>query len=394
MANNSIEKLDFDNTEIAFDSKSDKELKEVKWLFRMMNNSFLVNLGSKLTPLAFKLRLPINRLIKRTIFKQFVGGETLVETQSDIDLLQRYNTLTILDYGAEAKSSDEDLDLVVKETLNAIEFAASNSSVPAVISKVTGLVSDDILLKMQAGTLLMPEEEVQKEKLFRRIDTICNKAHAMKVSIMIDAEESWYQDAIDMVAEKMMAKYNQESVIVFNTYQLYRHDKLNDLKTAHQKAQEAQYLLGAKVVRGAYMEKENNYAQEKGLPTPINPTKDATDKQYDAAIMYCLDNHEGISFVCATHNTKSTLQMTKIIEQKGLNKQHPHLNFSQLYGMSDNLTFNLAKAGYNVAKYMPYGPIKEVIPYLIRRAQENTAVTSDMSRELTFIQKEIKRRGL
>lgn len=394
MANNSLDNLDFDNTEIAFGSKSDKELKNAKWLFSVMNNSFLVNMGSKLTPLAFKLCLPINAIIKATIFKQFVGGETLLRSQKAIDLLHKYNTLTILDYGAEAKSSDEDLDNVVKETLSAIKFAASNNSVPSVISKITGLVSDDILLKMQNGTLLMPEEEAQKVNLYKRIDTICKKAHELKVSIMIDAEESWYQDAIDTVTEDMMVKYNKESVIVFNTYQLYRHDKLEDLKAAYSRAKDGQYLLGAKVVRGAYMDKENKYAEENGIPTLINPSKAKTDEQYNKAIAFCLDHYEEISFICATHNTKSTLLMTQIIEKKGLSKKHPHLNFSQLFGMSDNLTFNLAQAGYNVAKYMPYGPIKEVIPYLIRRAKENTAVTSDMSRELTFIQKEIKRRGL
>lgn len=388
-------KLDFENTEIAFSYKSDKELKRLKWLFTMMNNSGLVKLGSLFTPLALKLNLPfVKPALKATIFKQFVGGENLLDTQKTIDLLYRYDTLTILDYGAEAKTSEEDLDAVMHETIKAIELAASNSSVPVVSTKLTGLASNDLLAKMQTDSKLTKGENRQREKLMFRVDSICKRAHDLKVGVMIDAEESWLQISIDNIVDEMMLLYNKSSVIVYNTFQLYRHDKLQYLKDSHQKALTNGYLLGAKLVRGAYMDKERVYALENGIECVINIDKKATDKAYNEAVKYCVDNYETIGSACATHNVKSNLYQAELIEEKNIDKTNPHLNFCQLLGMSDNITFNLAKSGYNVAKYLPYGPLKEVVPYLIRRAKENTSITGDMSRELKLIDTEIKRRDL
>lgn len=387
--------LNFENTEIAFSYKSDKELKRLKWLFTMMNSASLVKMGSLFSPLALKLKLPfVKSAIKATIFKQFVGGENLLDTQKNIDLLFKYNTLTILDYGAESKTTEEELDAVMTETINAIELAASNNSVPAISTKLTGLAPNDLLIKMQTNEDLSLGELRQQEKLHMRIDAICKRAHDLKVGVMIDAEESWMQVSIDNIVEEMMRAYNKTSVIVYNTYQLYRHDKLEDLRLAYQKGLDNGYLIGAKLVRGAYMEKERNYANENNIPSVINTDKKATDKSYNDALEFAVKHYKKMASVCASHNVESNLLQAKLIDQSGIDKTHPHLNFCQLYGMSDNITFNLAQAGYNVAKYLPYGPLDEVIPYLIRRAQENTSITGDMSRELNFITKEIKRRGL
>lgn len=389
------QKLNFSNTEIAFSYKSDKELKQLKLLFSVMNNSKLVGLGSALTPFALKLHFPfVEKAIRATIFKQFVGGENLLDTQRTIDLLFRYNTQTILDYGAESKSAEKELDQVMNESIKAIEMAAANSSVPVISTKMTGLAPNSLLIKIQEGSELTAEEEDKKKALERRLDQICKRAYDLKVGVMVDAEESWMQETIDDLVNDMMETYNRSQVIVYNTYQLYRHDKLEYLKASHERSQSQGYLLGAKLVRGAYMEKERDWAKERSIMSVINPDKESTDRDYNDALRYCVENYQTIGSVCATHNAESNRLQAELIEKHGIDKTHPHLNFCQLLGMSDNITFNLSEAGYNVAKYVPYGPIHEVIPYLIRRAQENSSITGDMSRELKMITDEIKRRGL
>ena len=346
-----------------------------------------------LTPIALKLRLPFVRsMVKATIFKQFVGGEDLKDTQEVISLLQRFNTQTILDYGAEAKSEESELDNAVEEFISAIEMAASNDSVPIISTKLTGLADNDLLIKMQSDNRLTSRDEEEKAKLINRLDKICRRAYELSVGVMIDAEESWMQVTIDTLVDEMMEKYNKEKVIIYNTFQLYRKDKYDFLIASHKRAIERNYILGAKLVRGAYMDKERAEAPDFGLPILINDTKELTDKEYNKALKYCVDNHSEISVVCASHNAKSSLLFADMIIEKGIAKNHPHFKFSQLFGMSDNLTFNLAKAGFNVAKYVPYGPLSEVVPYLIRRAKENKAVASDMSRELSYITQEMKRR--
>ena len=387
--------IDFKDTETAFADKSNKELKKMKWLFKLMNNKNLVTLGSFIGLWAVKLRLPFaDFAVKKTIFPQFCGGENLLDCQSAIDRLYRNNVLTLLDYGAEGKSNEEDLDHVREENIKAIEMAASNNSVPGIGIKLTGLVENEILEMLHKGEELSVSQKDKYQKFYDRLDSVCNKASEHGVGVFIDAEESWIQGPIDRLALEMMDKYNNESVIVFNTYQLYRHDKLAQLKEDYELMRSKGLMFGAKLVRGAYLEKENDRAEEMGYPSPIQATKADSDRDFNAALKYCLDHYETLSFVCASHNLESSKMLATWVGQKNIDKSHPHINFCQLYGMSDYITFNLASEGYNVAKYVPYGPVKEVIPYLIRRAQENTSVTGEMGRELSLVSKEIERRGL
>ena len=387
--------IDFTDTEIAFSIKSDKELKKMGNLFSLMNKSALVDIGSKLGLIAFKLKLPfVDYIVKNTIFEQFCGGESLMDCQNAIDTLYKHNSLTILDYGAEGKSTEEDFNLVMEEIMRAIEFAASNNSVPVVSTKITGLIDNDILIGIQNGDELNEQQSRAYQLMVERVDKICSKAAELKVGVFIDAEESWLQEPIDALVMEMMEKYNHEKVIVYNTYQLYRHDKLSQLKSDHQTAVKKGFLFGAKLVRGAYMEKERERALEMGYPSPIQPDKQSTDRDFDEGVDYCIRNYKQIASCCASHNLESNKKQAELIEELGLQKDHPHFNFCQLYGMSDYITFNIGMAGYNVAKYVPYGPIEDVIPYLIRRAQENSSVTGEMSRELSLIKTEIKRRGI
>lgn len=385
--------LDFSNTEIAFASKSDKELKKTIRLFSLMNKAWLVNLGSAVGAVALKYNLPLSRRItKETIFRQFCGGESLMDCQATIDHLFNFKTLTILDYGLEAKSSQEELQHVENELLRAIQLAASNNSVPVVSVKISALIDNDILQKKQEGQTLDSREMKEYQRLLQRLDKLGTQAHELSVGVFIDAEESWIQDSIDELVEDLMSKYNKEKVIVYNTFQLYRTDKLSYLKESHERAQKEGYLLGAKLVRGAYMEKERAKAEEMGYTSPIHLDKDAVDIDYNEGVAYCVEHHKEIASCCASHNALSNELQAKLIHEKGIRRNHEHLNFCQLYGMSDIISFNLASAGYNVAKYVPYGPIKEVIPYLIRRAQENSSVTGEMSRELSQLTSELKRR--
>ncbi len=393
--NNNSSSIDFTNTEIAFSAKSDKELKKMAKLFSLMNKSALVNVGSKLGLIAIKLRLPfVDYIVKQTIFQQFCGGENLNDCQKSIDTLYKNNTLTILDFGAEGKSEEEELNNVMSETIRAIEFAASNVSVPVISTKITGMVDNGILIKLQNKEQLSSGEQKEYEALLERIDKVCSKAAELEVGVFVDAEESWLQDPIDNLVMDMMAKYNNDRVNIYNTYQLYRHDKLEDLKAHHKIATEGGFLFGAKLVRGAYMEKERERASEMNYKSPIQPDKASTDRDFDAGIDYCVRNYKNIASCCASHNLESNRKQAVLIDELGLDKAHPHFNFCQLYGMSDHITFNIGKAGYNVAKYVPYGPIRDVVPYLIRRAQENSSVTGEMSRELSLIKSEIKRRGI
>lgn len=387
--------IDFKNTENAFSIKDDKSLKKMHRLFSLMNKKVLVDIGSKLGLIAFKLRLPfVDTIVRNMIFEQFCGGETLKECQPAIDSLYKHNSLTILDYGAEGKSEEEELDMVMKETMKALEFAASNVSVPIVSTKITGLVDNEILIKLHNKETLSSEEQLAFEKLKMRFNNICEIAFNNNVGLFVDAEESWMQDPIDQLVIEMMEKFNKENTIIYNTYQMYRHDKLAQLKGDHKIAQQKGFLLGAKLVRGAYMEKERSRAKEMNYPSPIQPDKASTDRDFDLGIEYCIKNHESIASCCASHNVASNRKQADLINQLGLDKAHPHFNFCQLYGMSDYITFNIGKAGYNVAKYVPYGPLRDVVPYLIRRAQENTSVTGEMSRELKLIRSEINRRKL
>lgn len=387
--------LDFSNTEIAFKNKSNDELKKAYWLFKMMNKSWFVNIGSKLGTLAVRLNLPFSKtIVKKTIFKQFCGGTTLLDSQQTIEHLSDFNVFTLLDYGAEGKSSEEDFNRTMNENIKALEFAAANKFIPVVTTKITGIARFELLEKISAGDTLSPDEETEYSNALKRIDAICSAAFKTKTSIFIDAEESWIQDSIDTIANLMMSRYNKQYISVYNTFQMYRHDRLEFLMKSYEEAKANGYILGAKLVRGAYMDKERNRAEEMNYPSPINKDKAATDDCFNTALRFCIDNFEQIALCNATHNVDSSRILADLIFERKLPKEHPHLNFCQLYGMSDNLTFNLAASGYNVGKYLVYGQVEEVVPYLVRRAQENTSVTGDMSRELEFYNTEIKRRGL
>ena len=387
--------LNFQNTEIAFADKSDDELKRTAWLFGMMNKHWLVGIGAKVGMAAIKMHLPfVESVVKNTIFRQFCGGTTLLESGVSIERLFQSNVVSILDYGAEGKESEEDFNNTMNENIRALEFAATHESAWMISTKITGLARFDLLEKVSAGEALSEEETDEWNTVLKRIDAICHKGHELNVGIMIDAEESWIQPAINELCEQMMMRYNQNKVIVYNTFQMYRKDRVQYLKDSFAHSQQNGYILGAKLVRGAYMEKERARAAERDYPSPIHNTKVDTDAAYNEGLQFCIERYEKIALCNATHNEKSCMLMAQMIAQMGLRKDHPHLLFSQLYGMSDNLTFNLAKHGYRASKYMVYGSVREVVPYLIRRAEENSSVTGDMSREHKFVALEMKRRGL
>ncbi len=386
-------KINFQDTATAFADKSDNELREKFWLFKAMNFAPLVNLGTKLTDFAFSVKLPIKGIVKRTIFRQFCGGETIEECQPTIEKLGASRIGTILDYSVEGKLSETVFESTKNEIIRTVTRAKEDEDVPFAVFKTTGVARFDILEKINAGRELLKGEAAEWERARARVVEICEYAHSIKQPIFIDGEDSWIQDAIDTLATEMMERYNREEPFVYNTIQLYRHDRLEFLKESHRQAKAGGYILAVKLVRGAYMEKERARAEEMNYPSPIQPDKAATDRDFDAAIGYCLENVEEIAFVAGTHNEDSVCLLAELLHEKGIKHNHPHVFFSQLYGMSDNLSYVLAKHNYNVSKYVPYGAVKDVVPYLIRRAQENTSVMGQMSRELELVNKELKRRN-
>jgi proline dehydrogenase len=386
--------LSFENTEIAFRHSSNADLKRAYWLFKIINVNFLVKIGPPITNFAVKIGLPIKGLIKATIFKHFCGGETIRECENTIKSLQSGGVGTILDYSIEGEDDEKVFDETCEEIIRTIKRAAKDKAIPITVFKVTGVGRFGLLKKLDARATLTDAEQQEWQKVQERVLAICQKAHSVNVPVMIDAEETWIQDTIDLLALNMMRKFNKEKAIVYNTYQFYRHDKLDSIMDDNEVAVKEKFILGAKLVRGAYMEKERKRAEERGYPSPIQPTKEASDKDFNFALEYCIDNIKSIAFVAGTHNEDSCRLLTELLDKKKIDHKNPHVYFAQLLGMSDNLSFNLADADYNVAKYVPYGPIKAVLPYLFRRAQENTAIAGQMSRELGLIVKEKQRRKL
>lgn len=402
--------VSFDNTELAFAHQSDKELKRSKWLFQMMGNAMMLKFGLKAMPLAVKWKIPLtNYLIRNSIFKQFVGGESLEETKPVVDKLAQHNVKVILDYGAEGAENEDSLDHACDEFIKVIEYASQQTNIPFISIKVTGIARFTLLellhekmnqasgftiLEKYANAISTLDEEIKNswEKSLKRLEKICEFAHAKNVSILVDAEETWIQDPVDAITIMMMQRYNKRKAIVYNTIQLYRHDRYEFLYESYLHAKENHYLTGCKLVRGAYMEKERARAFSKNYPSPIQPDKTATDNDYNRAIRFVIEHVDEIASIIATHNESSNLIVCQLMKDNNLNSNHPHIHFSQLYGMSDNITFNLAHHGYSVSKYLPFGPIHEVIPYLLRRAQENSSVSGQTGRELALIDKEWKRR--
>ena len=384
--------LSFENTEIAFRHSSNADLKRAYWLFRVINVNFLVKIGPPVTNFAIKLGLPIKGLIRVTIFRHFCGGETITGCERTIKNLCEGGVGTILDYSVEGEDDEQVFDNTRDEIIKTIKRAGEDRSVPITVFKVTGVCRFALLEKLDAGLSLSQSEQEEWIKAQNRVLAICQGAAASGIPVMIDAEESWVQNAIDVLALQMMERFNNEKAIVYNTYQLYRHDKLGSLKEDYQTAVKKGFILGAKLVRGAYIEKERRRAIEKGYISPIQPDQKSTDKDYNEALDFCTDYIDKVAFIAGTHNEESCRFLADLLNKKQIDHKNPHVYFSQLLGMSDNLSFNLAHAQYNVVKYVPYGPIKAVLPYLFRRAEENTAISGQMGRELSLIVKELKRR--
>ena len=402
--------ISFDNTEYAFAYKPNKELKKAHFLFSAMGKPFLIKFGLTFMPLAIKCRIPfIKSIIRDTIFSQFVGGETLEETKPVVDKLEKYGVNVILDYGVEGGVGEAAFDESAHQFLKVIEYASKQQNIPFISIKITGVSRFGLLEKIDAFMLsenstgiferydqaikkLDEQEQEEWSRVLDRVMKIGKAAFESNVALLVDAEESWIQEPVDALTFKMMQSFNSKSCIIYNTYQLYRHDRLDFLTYSFSLAQQHHFILGAKLVRGAYMEKERNRALSNGYRSPIQATKENTDKDYDDALAFCISNINKIALIVASHNEESSLYAVQLLLEKNIPSNHPHVHFSQLFGMSDNITFNLAKSGCSVSKYLPFGPIKDVVPYLMRRAQENSSVAGQTGRELGLIKKELNRR--
>jgi len=399
--------MNFNDTKKAFAYKTDKQLKKALFLFKTMQLGPLVALGTRLTPWAIKIGIPIRGIVRKTLFEQFVGGESLEKTHEVCSMLDGYHVKVILDYGVEGGAENEvKYEQEKNNFIKVIRFASKEKNIPYISIKISGLTSTHLLAKLDftVANLLTPTNPLQFDDqlskldvkelgewndLLKRTKEICETASALGIGVMVDAEESWLQDAIDHITYEMMEIFNKEKVVVFNTIQLYRNDRLQHLKEHISKARNRKFYTGLKLVRGAYMEKERARAHKWGYPSPIHADKNATDRDYDEGLQICFENSDIVSLIVASHNEESTIKATRLSKQ---NKESLH--FSQLYGMSDNLTFNLADAGFNVSKYLPFGPLEEVIPYLMRRAQENSSLSGQTGRELELLEKEWNRRKL
>jgi proline dehydrogenase len=386
-------KLSFEDTAIAFSYKSNGELRKANFIFTLVNHPWISALATGSVKLALKLHLPVKGLIRRTAFSHFCGGETIHETEKVIEKLAQFNVGTILDYSVEGEKSEAGFENTMQEIIRTIEEAKTYGHIPFSVFKVTGVGSFELLEKINSKEQLNSQEEKAFERIKGRVAQICEKAYLCNIPVLIDAEETWIQDPIDQLAYDMMARFNKTRAIVFNTFQLYRTDTLENLKLGFREASSKGYFLGAKLVRGAYMEKERARAEKMGYSSPIQPGKEATDRAFNEALQFSISNITRLGLMCGSHNEHSNLYLTELLEKHKILANDANIWFAQLYGMSDNISFNLAKAGYNVAKYVPYGPVKAVMPYLLRRANENTSVAGQSSRELILIRKEIARRN-
>ena len=385
--------ITFGDTSIAFSSKSDKTLRKMYWLFGIMNNPLLVNLGSNLLKVALNLKLPVKPIIKQTIFELFCGGENIYDCREKSLELGKYGIGSILDYSVEGTENEDDFENTAREILDTIDKSVIEPRNPYAVFKMSGIASNALMEKLQRGDDLTEEEWLSWKRTHKHMEEICRGCHEKGISLLIDAEESWVQDVIDQLTYEMMWKYNKEAPIVYNTYQMYRKDMYHNLVKAYETAVRNNHYLGVKLVRGAYLEKERERAEDMGYDDPIQPNKQATDDDFNRALQFCVEHIDRIGLCCGTHNEFSNLFLTELMEKHKIAQNDPRIYFAQLYGMSDNISFNLANAGFNVAKYLPYGPVEKVIPYLIRRTEENTAIAGQTSREYTLIKKELARRA-
>ena len=390
---NFVAMISFENTKIAFDYKSDRELRKAYWLFKLVANPTLVKFGKWFTHFALTLRLPIKGIIKKTIFQQFCGGETIQECEATTKKLASYKVKSILDYSVEGQTSEKNFEATTLEIIATIQEAKNKADIPLAVFKVSGVSRFEILEKFNNPETKNSAADFKSfEGVVARVQRICQAAFDANVPVMIDAEESWIQDAIDRIAVEMMKQFNRDKAIVYNTLQMYRHDRLDFFKRELEIAKKEGYVYAVKLVRGAYMEKERDRAQKMGYPSPINTTKKDSDLLYDAALQFACENIEHCAVVAGTHNEGSSMLLTELMSKFNIDKHDQRVYFAQLLGMSDHISFNLSEAGYNVVKYVPYGPVREVLPYLIRRAEENTSAAGQTSRELRLIQQEKRRR--
>lgn len=384
--------ISFEDTAVAFDYKATADLRKANFIFTLVNHPWISSMATGFVRFALKVRLPIEGIIRKTAFDHFCGGESIEKCENVIQHLARFHVGTILDYSVEGEKSEAGFDSTMQEILRTIEKAQHSKSIPFCVFKVTGLGPADILGRINNQDILTEREKAAFERVKVRVSTICGKAHACNVPILIDAEETWLQDPIDQIADDMMARYNKEKVIVYNTYQMYRTSSMENLIHDFHGADNENYFLGAKLVRGAYMEKERDRAEMMNYASPIHPDKEATDRAFNQALEFCLNHLDRINIMCGSHNEVSSALLARRMAEMDLQPSDTRIWFAQLYGMSDHISFNLAKAGYNVVKYVPYGPVRAVMPYLLRRAEENTSVAGQSSRELTLIRKELRRR--
>lgn len=384
----------FNNTEVAFSLKTDTELERAYFLFKLIASEPLVKIGTAVTNFALKAHLPVESLIRATVFDHFCGGTTEDDCLNVVDKMYTKGISSVLDYSVEGKEEEAQFDAALQMTLKTIEFAKERLAIPFAVFKPTGFGRFYLYEKLGEKQPLTPEEQAEWNRVVERFDIVCKAAHEKDVALLIDGEESWMQDAADDLVTDMMRKYNKEKAIVFNTLQLYRWDRLDYLKKLHNIAKTENFHIGMKLVRGAYMEKENKRAEEKGYPTPICASKEATDINYDTTVIYMMENLEKMSIFAGTHNEESSYKLMDLMQKMNIAKNDNRIWFGQLYGMSDNISYNLAQNGYNVAKYLPFGPVRDVMPYLIRRAEENTSVAGQTSRELNLIKSERERRKL
>ena len=384
----------FEDTETAFALKTDSELERAYFLFRLIANEPLVRIGTAVTNFAIKAHLPVEGLIRATVFDHFCGGVNEADSMPVVDKMWESGVYSVLDYSVEGKESEDPFDNALAKTLELLDFVKEKDAMPFAVFKPTGYGRFAIYQKITEGNSLSEIEKAEWDRVVARYEATCKKAYDLDVALLIDAEESWMQDAVDDLVEEMMRKYNKEKAVVFCTLQMYRWDRMDYLRELHKRARSEGFKIGVKVVRGAYLEKENERAEEMGYATPMCPSKKATDENFDECVAYILDNLDAMALFSGTHNEESCYKLMEWMDERNIEKDDDRIGFGQLYGMSDHISFNLAKLGYNVAKYVPFGPVRDVMPYLIRRAEENTSVAGQTNRELELLRKEIKRRGI
>jgi proline dehydrogenase len=385
-------KITFEDTAIAFEYKSDRALRKAHFIFSLVNHPWISAFATGTVKAALKLGLPVDGMVKSTVFDHFCGGESIQESERAIQLLARYGVGTILDYSVEGEKSEEGFDRTTDEIIRTIEKGRESKDIPFSVFKVTGICSTDLLEKLQSKHQLSIDEVAAYDRVRKRVNAICEASAIHQVPVLIDAEETWIQDPIDALAYEMMEKYNRHTALIFNTFQLYRKASLENFKKAYETASQKNYFIGAKLVRGAYMEKERARAEEKGYPSPIHDDKAGSDNDFNAGLLFGVKHLDRIAIMCGSHNEYSNQYLTDLMNEQGVAPSDKRIWFAQLFGMSDNISFNLAKEGYNVAKYVPYGPVRAVMPYLFRRAAENTSVAGQSSRELILLRRELQRR--